>query len=254
LRDNLYISYISLCFGVYTTGRGKWPNFWFLYWHCRFWQKHFPQTDWRGGQIPVTTRPLSTSRSLFLMIPTSLRRRAILFLEICIVRSANVRSSGIPFTLLDTSIQPWVKLNQPSNIAAAAEIDAATTCTPLTATNPSTWWYESITHNGLSSFMSSDYRNEYSVFRNVVTDFGADNTGATDASTAIQNAINGMFLTQPQSLPFQLTMPSRPLKWWSCQRLRKLRHNRSTCRGLPPCWNILDVQEYPASCRYRACR
>jgi glucan 1,3-beta-glucosidase len=42
--------------------------------------------------------------------------------------------------------------------------------------------------------MSSEYRSDYSVFRNVVTDFGADNTGATDASAAIQNAINGMYL------------------------------------------------------------
>lgn len=45
--------------------------------------------------------------------------------------------------------------------------------------------------------MSANYRSEYSVFRNVVTDYGADNTGATDASTAIQNAINGIFLTPP---------------------------------------------------------
>lgn len=32
------------------------------------------------------------------------------------------------------------------------------------------------------------------MFRNVVTDYGADNTGATDASVAIQNAINGMYI------------------------------------------------------------
>lgn len=42
--------------------------------------------------------------------------------------------------------------------------------------------------------MSSEYRSEYSVFRNVVTEYGADNTGATDASVAIQNAINGTYL------------------------------------------------------------
>ncbi|EEA18713.1 exo-beta-1,3-glucanase, putative [Talaromyces marneffei ATCC 18224] len=98
--------------------------------------------------------------------------------------------TGIPFTLLDTSIQPWAKLNQPLKTEAVANIDAATTCTPLAASNPSTWWYESIAHNGLSSFMSSNYRSNYAVFRNVVTDYGADNTGATDASKAIQNAIN----------------------------------------------------------------
>jgi polygalacturonase len=40
--------------------------------------------------------------------------------------------------------------------------------------------------------LDSTYKSNYKVFRNVVTDFGADNTGATDASVAIQNAINGM--------------------------------------------------------------
>jgi glucan 1,3-beta-glucosidase len=39
--------------------------------------------------------------------------------------------------------------------------------------------------------MDSTYKANYNVFRNVVTDFGADNTGATDASAAIQSAING---------------------------------------------------------------
>jgi glucan 1,3-beta-glucosidase len=57
---------------------------------------------------------------------------------------------------------------------------------------PSTYWYESILHNGEASFMPSSYKPNYSVFRNVVTDYGADNTGNTDASVAIQNAIGGM--------------------------------------------------------------
>jgi glucan 1,3-beta-glucosidase len=57
---------------------------------------------------------------------------------------------------------------------------------------PSKYWYESILHNGEASFMPSSYKPNYSVFRNVVTDYGADNTGNTDASVAIQNAINGM--------------------------------------------------------------
>lgn len=38
--------------------------------------------------------------------------------------------------------------------------------------------------------MSSSYKANYKVWRNVVTDFGADNTGNTDASAAIQRAIN----------------------------------------------------------------
>jgi len=56
----------------------------------------------------------------------------------------------------------------------------------------STYWYESILHNGEASFMPLSYKPNYTVFRNVVIDYGADNTGNTDASVAIQNAIDGM--------------------------------------------------------------
>lgn len=45
--------------------------------------------------------------------------------------------------------------------------------------------------------MDSTYKANYNVFRNVVTDFQADNTGATDASAAIQRAINGKSLGFP---------------------------------------------------------
>ncbi|KAI9035159.1 exo-beta-1 [Aspergillus affinis] len=51
------------------------------------------------------------------------------------------------------------------------------------------YWYANIEHNGQSSFLESGSKENYTVFRNVVTDFKADNTGATDASGAIQNAI-----------------------------------------------------------------
>ncbi|KAL3471491.1 pectate lyase superfamily protein-domain-containing protein [Aspergillus californicus] len=63
-------------------------------------------------------------------------------------------------------------------------------CGGPTPDSPSTFWYEAITHNGESSFLDSSYKANYNVFRNVVTDYGADNTGATDASAAIQDAIN----------------------------------------------------------------
>jgi hypothetical protein len=43
--------------------------------------------------------------------------------------------------------------------------------------------------------MASPWLPNYKVFRNVVTDFGADNTGNSDASGAIQNAINGKLLS-----------------------------------------------------------
>jgi glucan 1,3-beta-glucosidase len=90
---------------------------------------------------------------------------------------------------LNHSAKPWEHLNQPP--AQQATKLVARACTPLTANNPSSWWYESITHNGQSSFMSSSYKSNYKVFRNVVTDYGADRTGATSANVAIQNAIQG---------------------------------------------------------------
>lgn len=68
---------------------------------------------------------------------------------------------------------------------------ASSSCTPLTTSNPTQWWYANITHDGQSSYLSSDLKDGYTVFRNVVTDFGADNTGKSDASAAIQKAING---------------------------------------------------------------
>ncbi|OBT38861.1 hypothetical protein VE00_10871 [Pseudogymnoascus sp. WSF 3629] len=97
------------------------------------------------------------------------------------------KSHGIPYTILNQSAKPWEHLNQPPARQATKLTSRA--CTPLTANNPSSWWYESITHNGQSSFMSSSYKSNYNVFRNVVTDYGADRTGATSANVAIQNAI-----------------------------------------------------------------
>jgi hypothetical protein len=55
----------------------------------------------------------------------------------------------------------------------------------------SPYWYETITHNGEASFMQPSCKSSYQVFRNVVSDFGADNTGKVDASMAIQDAIDG---------------------------------------------------------------
>jgi glucan 1,3-beta-glucosidase len=80
------------------------------------------------------------------------------------------------------------------------DISGRSSCTPLTPSNPSTFWYEDVLHNGQSSFLDSAYKSDYTVFRNVVTDFGADNTGATDASAAIQNAINGMSPLSPANI------------------------------------------------------
>ena len=56
----------------------------------------------------------------------------------------------------------------------------------------SKYWYEEIEHNGESSFLGEKYKDHYKVFRNVVSDYGADNSGKTNAAAAIQSAIEGM--------------------------------------------------------------
>ena len=56
-------------------------------------------------------------------------------------------------------------------------------------TDSSAFWYESITHNGQSPFIPNG--SKWRVFRNVVTDYGADSTGNTDSTQAIINAIEG---------------------------------------------------------------
>lgn len=56
----------------------------------------------------------------------------------------------------------------------------------LIPTNPSTFWYESITHNGVSPFINDP---TWQVYRNV-QDFGAVGDGVTDDTSTIQNAIN----------------------------------------------------------------
>ena len=58
----------------------------------------------------------------------------------------------------------------------------------------SNFWYESIDHNGQSPFIPNGAT--WKVFRNVVTDYGADNTGRSDASKAITKAITGLSLTR----------------------------------------------------------
>ena len=55
--------------------------------------------------------------------------------------------------------------------------------------------------------MDSSYKANYKVFRNVVADYGADNTGTKDASSAIQSAITGMSLHEMIYRRFALICP-----------------------------------------------
>lgn len=64
---------------------------------------------------------------------------------------------------------------------------------PELKADASTFWYESITHNGESPFIPNGA--SWKVFRNVVADYGADSSGNLDATKAIQKAIDGNFLS-----------------------------------------------------------
>lgn len=65
-------------------------------------------------------------------------------------------------------------------------------CSSSEGSGSSKYWYEEIDHNGESSFLQGQYKDQYTVFRNVVKDYGADNSGSVDAGAAIQAAIDGM--------------------------------------------------------------
>ncbi|KAL3484993.1 pectate lyase superfamily protein-domain-containing protein [Aspergillus germanicus] len=99
--------------------------------------------------------------------------------------------AGIPFVIQNKTARPWDPVPPPHpHSGNLTHHQKRASCGGPTPDSPSTFWYEAITHNGESSFLDSSYKANYKVFRNVVADYGADNTGANDASTAIQNAIN----------------------------------------------------------------
>ncbi|KAI9374056.1 pectate lyase superfamily protein-domain-containing protein [Aspergillus egyptiacus] len=90
---------------------------------------------------------------------------------------------GIPFTIQNYDLQPWYELLNVTHQPNRPAVNCAA------SPGSSKFWYEEIEHNGESSFLDPAYKAQYKIFRNVVKDHGADNTGQTNASPAIQNAI-----------------------------------------------------------------
>jgi glucan 1,3-beta-glucosidase len=104
----------------------------------------------------------------------------------------------VPFLIQNKTARPWDPVTHASKgNLTSHDSQKRASCGGPSPDSPSKFWLETITHNGESSFLDSTYKDNYKVFRNVVTDFGADNTGATDASAAIQNAINGITSSDP---------------------------------------------------------
>ncbi|KAF2140154.1 glycoside hydrolase family 55 protein [Aplosporella prunicola CBS 121167] len=91
---------------------------------------------------------------------------------------------------LTTKLPSLQSAKQPIQLDQAVETSQeASACPALAPDSPSTYWLGSVPHGGTSSYLNATY-GTYKVFRNVVTDFGADNTGSRDASGSIQKAIN----------------------------------------------------------------
>ena len=73
-----------------------------------------------------------------------------------------------------------------------ATVSQSVNRSPLTPGHPQTFWYEQIAHDGISPFIPGGEK--WKVFRNVVAEYGADQSGKVDAQSALQKAINGMSL------------------------------------------------------------
>lgn len=71
-------------------------------------------------------------------------------------------------------------------------VSQAVNRSPLTPDHPQIFWYEQITHDGISPFIPGGEK--WKVFRNVVAEYGADKSGKVNAQSALQKAINGMSL------------------------------------------------------------
>lgn len=80
---------------------------------------------------------------------------------------------------------------------------------PLTSGHPQGFWYEQITHDGISPFIPGGEK--WKVFRNAVAEYSADKSGGTDAQPALQKAINGRRICLPKYSDILLTVEQMDL-------------------------------------------
>ena len=80
---------------------------------------------------------------------------------------------------------------------------------PLTPGHPQGFWYEQITHDGISPFIPGG--DKWKVFRNVVAEYSADKSGKVNAQPALQKAINGTSLYISTYSEFLLTIEQMDL-------------------------------------------
>ena len=116
-------------------------------------------------------------------------------------------------------MQPWEELLNVTHSPNRKQLSCP-------SSGSSNFWYEEIEHNDESSFLAPEHKKSYKVFRNVVADHHADNTGKSDASGAIQNAIKSEGEKSNAEIQYKLT------KWvarWFCWRAGAAAW--STCSG-----------------------
>lgn len=131
--------------------------------------------------------------------------------------------------------------------ADQTQLKPATESVESVHADSSAFWYESITHNGQSPFIPNG--SKWKVFRNVVTDYGADPTGNIDSTQAIINAIEGHSLNSLCKVSL-LMYHGRWLFVW-IQSLRKsIGYNRPTSGCVFSCRYILHQLISATLCRH----